>query len=173
MKSGQKGFTIVETLLVLILISILGFTGYYVYHSRNNAKSTYNNAASTNLSPTQTSAKADATAAENVVDNFYKSYIQASTDQESAQSQQPTKDVVAKYGTQKFIDFYSQSRAFDPVFCAQNMPDQEVTVTKSSAEPTGGVTVDVTQNYSGGSNIRSSVTVLGGKVDSITCPTSS
>jgi hypothetical protein len=47
MKINQKGFGAVEGLLILILVSILGFTGYYVYHSRNNATSTYNNAAST------------------------------------------------------------------------------------------------------------------------------
>jgi hypothetical protein len=47
MKINQKGFGAVEGLLILILISILGFTGYYVYHTRNNATLTYNNAVNT------------------------------------------------------------------------------------------------------------------------------
>lgn len=47
MKRGQKGFTVVETLLVLILLAIIGFTGYYVYHTRNSADSSYNNIEST------------------------------------------------------------------------------------------------------------------------------
>jgi type II secretory pathway pseudopilin PulG len=56
MKSGQKGFTVVETLLVLILVSIIGFTGYYVYHSRNNANVNYNNSAnSSNVSTSSSS----------------------------------------------------------------------------------------------------------------------
>lgn len=55
MKRGQKGFTIVETLLVLILLAIIGFTGYYVYQSRNNANSSYNDAASTKTVPAASS----------------------------------------------------------------------------------------------------------------------
>ena len=46
MKRGQNGFTVVETLLVLILFAIIGFTGYYVYHSQKNSNSSYNSAAS-------------------------------------------------------------------------------------------------------------------------------
>ena len=46
MKRGQKGFGAIEALLFLILVSILGFTGYYVYHTRNNTNATYNTAAS-------------------------------------------------------------------------------------------------------------------------------
>lgn len=55
MKNGQKGFTLIETLLVLILLSIVGFTGYYIYHTKNNANSTYNNAAKTSSTPAQVS----------------------------------------------------------------------------------------------------------------------
>jgi len=56
MKRGQNGFTVVETLLVLILLAIIGFTGYYVYHTRSNANSTYNNATKTaNTTPDKTS----------------------------------------------------------------------------------------------------------------------
>ena len=40
MKGGQKGFGMIESLLALILLCILGFTGYYVYHSRNNTSTT-------------------------------------------------------------------------------------------------------------------------------------
>ena len=48
MKHNQKGFGAVEALLFLILLSILGFTGYYVWHTSKNANSTYNSAANTN-----------------------------------------------------------------------------------------------------------------------------
>lgn len=45
MNRRQKGFTVIETLLLLILLSIIGFAGYYVYHSKNNANSSYNDTA--------------------------------------------------------------------------------------------------------------------------------
>jgi len=50
MKSGQKGFTIIEALLALILLAIIGFTGYYVYHSQKNTDNSYNNAVKSNSS---------------------------------------------------------------------------------------------------------------------------
>jgi prepilin-type N-terminal cleavage/methylation domain-containing protein len=36
----QAGFTIVEVLLVLILLAIVGFTGYYVWHSQKKTDET-------------------------------------------------------------------------------------------------------------------------------------
>jgi hypothetical protein len=53
MKRNQKGFGAVEGLLFLILLSILGFTGYYVYHTSKNTNSTYNNAAKASNSTQQ------------------------------------------------------------------------------------------------------------------------
>lgn len=50
MKRGQNGFGAIEALLFLILISILGFTGYYVYHTKNNTDSIYNNTTQTSNS---------------------------------------------------------------------------------------------------------------------------
>ena len=61
---NQKGFGAVEGLLFLILLSILGSTGYYVYHSRNNANSIYNNTANT-------SAKSSPAVAENSTPQMY------------------------------------------------------------------------------------------------------
>lgn len=54
MKSNQKGFGAVEGLLILILLTMVGFTGYYVYHSRNNANSTYDSATKAGSSSVQT-----------------------------------------------------------------------------------------------------------------------
>jgi Tfp pilus assembly protein PilV len=61
-RSDQAGFSIVETLLILVIISILGFTGWYVYHAKQTSNKNY----STNNStvPTykkKTTAKAAAT----------------------------------------------------------------------------------------------------------------
>lgn len=35
MKANQKGFTLVEGLLILLVLSVIGFGGYYVWSSRN------------------------------------------------------------------------------------------------------------------------------------------
>jgi hypothetical protein len=174
MKRGQKGFGTVEGLLILIIVLLVGFIGYYIYHTRNSANSNYNSAAKTDLSAQSSSApsatKPDTATAESLVKDFYSAYIQATDEDLRVQSPQPTKDVVAKYGTPKFIDYFSQPRAFDPVYCAQNSPDLGVSITKSVANSSGDISVDVSQKYSGGGNIQSSVSVVGGKIDSISCP---
>ena len=38
----QKGFSTVILLLSLILVAIVGFTGYYVWNQQNNKKTTEN-----------------------------------------------------------------------------------------------------------------------------------
>lgn len=37
MTKKQKGFTLVEGLLILTIASLIGFTGWYAWHSKNNA----------------------------------------------------------------------------------------------------------------------------------------
>jgi uncharacterized protein (UPF0333 family) len=46
MKNNQKGFGAVEGLLLIIIVLLVGFIGYYVYHTRNNTNLTYDRAAS-------------------------------------------------------------------------------------------------------------------------------
>jgi cytoskeletal protein RodZ len=43
MERRQQGFSIVEGLLILVIVGILGFTGWYVYHSQKNASNSYSN----------------------------------------------------------------------------------------------------------------------------------
>jgi len=45
--ANQTGFNIVETLLVLVVVGILGFTGWYVYHAEQTSNKNYSAAAST------------------------------------------------------------------------------------------------------------------------------
>lgn len=40
MRTNRSGFTVIETLIIVVLIAVLGFTGWYVYHSRNVSNST-------------------------------------------------------------------------------------------------------------------------------------
>lgn len=43
---SQRGFTFIEGLLVVILVGIVGFAGWYVYDSNNKANNTYDASAS-------------------------------------------------------------------------------------------------------------------------------
>lgn len=35
---NQKGFTLVESLLVILILAVIGFAGYYVWHSQHSSK---------------------------------------------------------------------------------------------------------------------------------------
>ena len=52
MKRNQQGLSTVEGLLILVIVVIVSFTGWYVYHSRHAANKSYSNSAtSTNQTP--------------------------------------------------------------------------------------------------------------------------
>lgn len=44
MQRNQKGFSAVEGLLILFIVGLVGFIGWYVYHSKNNAEATLSQA---------------------------------------------------------------------------------------------------------------------------------
>ncbi|HWT55788.1 MAG TPA: hypothetical protein VN031_02005 [Candidatus Microsaccharimonas sp.] len=68
-KLSQSGFTIVETLLVLILLAILGFTGFYVYNAQHDASKSLDAASKTvnSASTAQSQKKADSTSSQSNV----------------------------------------------------------------------------------------------------------
>src|SRR3954465_12159245 len=45
-RNKQQGFMLVEGALLIALVAIIGFTGWYVMRSRNSANSNYDNAVS-------------------------------------------------------------------------------------------------------------------------------
>lgn len=181
MKSGQKGFTIVETLLLLILLAILGFTGYYVWHSQKQTDKTLNTASNEQLAAPDkksktnkpTSTQVTTAAAEKIVEDFYSAYIQAQQQNSTAGNQDASLAVVAKYGTTNFINSYptiQKTKDMDPVFCAQNTV-QSISILSSSTDSSGDIVVNISrQDYGDTANSHPSVTVIGGKVDSVTCP---
>ena len=58
------GFSAVEALLILVIVGILGFTGWFVYHSQKTANKDYNSQSST--SQTSTTKKSDTSTASSV-----------------------------------------------------------------------------------------------------------
>ncbi len=46
---NSKGFSAIETLLIVVIVGIIGGTGWYVLHAKNNADKNLNEAVKTNL----------------------------------------------------------------------------------------------------------------------------
>jgi hypothetical protein len=44
-KSGQSGFAVIEAVLVLVIVGILGFTGYFVWHAKQSTDKSLDNTA--------------------------------------------------------------------------------------------------------------------------------
>ncbi|PJE65465.1 hypothetical protein COU91_01495, partial [Candidatus Saccharibacteria bacterium CG10_big_fil_rev_8_21_14_0_10_47_8] len=39
---NQKGFTLIESLLVVLILAVVGFAGYYVWHTRHESNKSSN-----------------------------------------------------------------------------------------------------------------------------------
>lgn len=61
MKKNQKGFSVIEGLLILVIVGLLGFVGWYVYNTKNNTDNTLNNAASTKVATSTSTKKTNTT----------------------------------------------------------------------------------------------------------------
>lgn len=178
MKSGQRGFTVVETLLVLILLAIIGFTGYYVWHTQKNTNSTYNNSAKLNSpanstsSKTSTSNKIDTAAAEKLVNDFYTQYYQANggSNVDSAPNPDQMKSLVQQYGTANLVNTYNSAKQFDPIACGQQVDP----VTAVSSQPGDAkVIVSVQESFQDSTPLNFTVDVVnssGLKIDAVNCP---
>lgn len=58
MKKTQKGFSAIEAVLVLVIIALLGFVVWYVFHTKSSTDNTYGNVSNTQTTPqTSTAAK--------------------------------------------------------------------------------------------------------------------
>jgi len=64
-KFTQKGFTAIEAILIVIVLAILGGTGYYIYSANKKANSTYSSAAQASQSNAKFSAKKNPKSAKN------------------------------------------------------------------------------------------------------------
>jgi hypothetical protein len=54
-KLNQKGFSAVEAILILVIVALVGGTGYFVYHSNRSANATLNSAIKDNSSASNAS----------------------------------------------------------------------------------------------------------------------
>jgi hypothetical protein len=55
MSKNQQGFTVIEGLLIFVILIIIGGTGWYVWHSQNQANNTYSQTTNSTAAPKSTS----------------------------------------------------------------------------------------------------------------------
>lgn len=60
-KFNQRGFSPIETALVLVIVALVAFVGWYVFHTKSNTDTTYGNAANTQTEVSKSPAKTDTT----------------------------------------------------------------------------------------------------------------
>jgi Tfp pilus assembly protein PilV len=78
-KANQKGFSIVEALLILVVLGLLGFTGWFVYHAKQSSDKSYSTAANSVSSSTTKQAKAQHGTKVVSLDETYAKYINYDT----------------------------------------------------------------------------------------------
>jgi hypothetical protein len=59
--SKQSGFAVVEGLLIFVIVGIIGFTGWYVWHSQKNADKSYDNSSNSSQTTASPGKKATTT----------------------------------------------------------------------------------------------------------------
>jgi hypothetical protein len=58
-RQGQSGFAVLETILILIIVGLIGFTGWYVWHSKQNANDALSKSDANNIVGTKVSKLGD------------------------------------------------------------------------------------------------------------------
>ncbi len=93
-KKDERGFSPVETVLVIVIVAIIGFVGWFVYHAKQNTDKSLNaaNTTSNNAGPQFTTSK-QATAS-NAGDTSNAS-LQSDLQGASSSANQGSKDLTA------------------------------------------------------------------------------
>jgi len=155
-KNNQKGFAILEGALILVIVGIIGFTGWFVWHSKQNTDKTLNDTSNSSQSNPSTGKKSSsnpstttpklhtAQEAVNFVQDVYGSYVKASTNPNTGE---PAGSTVALNAIKSDLtsDFYNKAQAtngYDPILCAQDIPLSVSTKLSSSTQ--GNATVNAT-----------------------------
>lgn len=182
---NQKGFATIEAVLIIIIVAIVGGTGYYIYHATNKSNQALDTANSTANSVTVRQKKITSAQAVAKVQKTYDSYLAAvNTAEKSNAAASPTDQTVqpvqvsglAAVKSDLSPDFYKQispaKAGKDDVGCALYAVDsyKASLLNESQDKKTAVVAVDIQAGDSINGRITVTVDLLTGKITQITCP---
>lgn len=172
---NEKGFTVVEALITVLIIVVIGFGGFYVWHTEHKPKTTASNVATTSsTTPAEktTTTPLSTTTTTQLLNNFYTQYIAASNSTSTSQTSL-IKHVVQQYGTSSLVSYaYPSTGSYseNPIVCAQDTPTSFSVsgVTSTSISAAGTIT-----EVFGSDTVKVNSTVVSQsgnlKIDTITC----
>jgi Tfp pilus assembly protein PilE len=166
-KMNNKGFGAIEAILTVVVISLVGGLGYYLYH-QNQTKNKTNNAQSSTATSTSTEQNLTEDSASQTVTDFYDKY----TKLDPPGSPETEEAFLKQHGTANLLTYFqTYKHGFDPIICAQSSP---TSITIASRTVTGQ-TATVLVNEVFGSDSVDGITVKvvnqsGLKIDLVTCP---
>ena len=182
---NQKGFAAVEATLIVIIVAIIGGTGYYIYHAANKSNQALDTASSTANSVTVRQQKLTSDQAVAKVQKTYDAYLAAvKAAAKSNAAASPTDQTVrpvqvsglAAVKSDLSPDFYKQiapaKAGKDDVGCALYAVDsyKASLLNEAQNKKTAVVAVDIQAGDSVNGRITVTVDLLTGKITQITCP---
>lgn len=162
----QSGFTVIETLLLILVLAVIGFGGFYVWHTEQKP-------AATNKTVSTTPATLSISATTQLLNTFFTKYIAADNASGTPTGLSAVKQLVEQYGTSNLLTYaYPTTGSYDsnPITCSQDIPTSFTVsgVTSTTSSATGTIN-EVFGTVS--TSIKATVVSQSGslKVDSVTC----
>lgn len=169
---SQQGFAFIETVLVLVILAIVGGTGYYIYNANNKTTDTYDaasNSAATVVGKNKAATKPaslTATEANKLVSTTYGSYI-TTTSKDVSRNAGSALPTLKQNFTSDLYNKLTKVQGYDPLTCAQEAVPSFKTALASNSSKQANVTVKEAFNTPLTVNV--SVNLQAGKIDAITC----
>jgi Tfp pilus assembly protein PilV len=135
---NQKGFTAIETVLIVVILAIVGGTGYYVYQANNKSTDTQNAAHTATESAAQTATTNKSAAAAGAQAKLaYANLLKAFNKDGAAHQDWDVTYVDSSAGSKEFTkDFKAAvdngTAWTDGVFCSDSKTFDSFTVSKTS-----------------------------------------
>ena len=142
-KDNQNGFSALEGLLILVILAIISFTGYYVWHTRQATTKTY--ASTSNAQATVVKTKYTKPQALEAAKALYQQYV--STAKTGQAGLDAIKDQLTTQLYSSLSAKYSSGATTDQLLCSPTFPS---TISAKLGAPAGQpttATVQVNENF--------------------------